>query len=55
MIEPMRFWRGRQLCHIMPARSGTGFVGLCDGRVVGSALDRHSVMRMILLTQPWRR
>jgi len=54
MTKPMRFWRGRQLYQIMPDGAGTGFVGLCDGRMVGSGRNRHSVMRIILLSHPGR-
>lgn len=49
------FWRGSHLHHIAPAPTGTGFIGLCDGRIVATAPDRASVMRALILAARWQR
>ena len=49
MIGPLRFWRGRHFYQIAPAYEGVGFIGLCDGRVVARAMERRTVMRLILI------
>jgi len=54
MTDVMHFWRGTQIYHIAQAREGDGFIGLCNGRVIGKAPDRPSLMRMILMTSVWR-
>lgn len=53
MNAPMRFWRGQRLYQIAPAYEGSGFIGLCNGRVVATAPDQPSVMRIILMTARW--
>lgn len=52
-MSPLRFWRGQRLYQIAPARDGSGFIGLCDGRIVATAPDRPSVLRIILMTLAW--
>ena len=51
MREPLRFWRGRHLYQIMPAYEGSGFIGICDGRVIANASDQPAVVRALLMTQ----
>lgn len=54
MADVFRFWLGKHLYHIAPAAEGDGFIGICDGRIVGAAPDRPSIIRMILKTGNWR-
>lgn len=53
MNASMRFWRGQRLYQIAPAHEGSGFIGICNGRVVATAPDRPSVMRIILMAARW--
>ena len=48
MTDVMSFMRGGTICHITSAHDGAGFIGLCDGKVVGAASTRAAVMRMII-------
>jgi hypothetical protein len=54
-MTSIQFWRGRDLYQIAPAREGTGFIGLCSGRVVATAPDPASVMRALIKAAVWRR
>ena len=54
-MTPLVFWHGRRLCQVAPAYQGDGFIGLCDGRVVATALDRAGVMRALILAARWYR
>lgn len=54
-MTPIKFWRGRDLYQIAPAREGAGFIGLCSGRVVATAPDPASVMRALIKAAVWRR
>lgn len=51
--EPIRFWRGARLYQIAHVHDGTGYMGLCNGRVIATAPDRPAVMRALLLTARW--
>ncbi len=53
MSAPMSFWRGKHLYQIAPAYEGSGYMGLCDGRVVATASNRPAVMRIILMAGAW--
>lgn len=53
MNAPITFRRGQRRYQIAPAREGSGFIGLCNGRVVATAPDQPSVMRIILMTARW--
>lgn len=54
MTGALRFWRGRRLYQIAPAYEGSGFIGICDGRVIATAPDRPAVMRALLMTLGWQ-
>jgi len=53
-MSAIRFWRGRHLYQIAPAREGAGYIGLCGGRVVATAPDTASVMRTLIMTARWQ-
>jgi hypothetical protein len=48
--EPIRFTRGRRLYQIAPAylEGETGWIGLCDGRVVARAPERAAVAKALI-------
>ena len=53
-MSPIHFWRGRHLYQITPAHEGTGYIGLCGGRVVATAPDASGVMRALIMAARWR-
>jgi hypothetical protein len=50
----LRFWRGDRFYQVAPASNGTGFIGLCDGRVVATAPDSPGVVRALIMAARWR-
>ncbi|MBG7615335.1 hypothetical protein IWC96_08570 [Brevundimonas sp. BAL450] len=54
-MTPIQFWRGRHLYQIAPARTGDGFIGLCNGRTVATAKDGAAVMRALIMSTRWRK
>jgi hypothetical protein len=55
MSAPLRFWRGQHFYQIAQAYEGSGFIGICNGRVIAWAPDRPAVMRALLMTFGWQR
>lgn len=53
-MTPIAFWQGRRLLQVAREPEGTGYIGLCNGRVVAKAPDPAGVVRALLLSGRWR-
>ena len=53
-MTAISFWQGRRLLQVTPEPKGTGYLGLCNGRVVAKAPDPAGVVRAMVLSSRWR-